>query len=600
MPTLFDALDDPIAAPVRPVVAGSLADRLPPRPYQADALDGFRRHYADGTRGMLYRLATGCGKTYAAALTAEEWLYADPDRRRVIAIACERTLVKQFRDELIGFLPQFDVGLEMSDDGTVHPDYLPPITVASRQSLYLDAAQRSRLYKFDAERYDWLVICDEAQLWAYSLPSCTHICDWFWQNPASCFLGLSATPQRGDGKTLERIFGGVCCELRLGAAQADGYLVPFRQRFIQVDGVDFKNLHEVAGDFDEGELDAIVSDRQHLVELIEPLLRESGDRRTLVFCPGVESAKAVARAINAEIDERGLPHGRAESMDGATPDDIRDEITGRHKRGESQYLVVCGLCRAGYDDPGIGCVAVFRPTKSRTLAEQMKGRGVRPLRGLLNGLATADERLAAIASSAKPDCLVIDMVGVSRMPEVASTIRIYAEAEPDEVIERAEQIAEQDADVTVAEAVERAKQQIADEREKARREREERERKAAEEARRQAKLRAEVHYTARDVNGPADGGADYRPGRIGPPATDAQVRKLVSLGWSERNARGLTKKQAGGVIGRMLNAKPNEQQVRVLSRHGRPVPKNYQDAVAAIRELNRDLSHRTAAVGGAR
>lgn len=548
--------------------------------------------------------------TYAAALTIEDWLAADAERRRVMVIAYERNLVQQFRDELLGFLPGVGVGLEMSKDGAVHPGFLPPVTVSCRASLQLDRTGRSRLYKFDAERFDWLIVCDEAHGWKHSMPSCRHVVDWFERNPASCFLGLTATPQRGDGVSLERLFGGVCRELRLSDAIADGYLVPLRQKFIVVEGVDFKNLHEVAGDFDEGELDQIVSEQGTILALVKPLLDHAGGRRTLVFCPGVASARAVARAINAEIEAKGLPHGRAESMDGSTPEDVRRATIGRHKSGRIQFLVVCGLCRAGYDDPGIGCVAVFRPTKSRVMAEQMKGRGVRPLRGLLNGLHAADERLAAIAASAKPDALVIDMVGVSGMPEVATTAHLFLAGEPDEVVERVnDRLADPDNDETIAEAAAKAKAEIAEEREAARRERLERERREAEEAKRRAKLRAEVRYAARDVTGPADAGTRSRPSAFGPPATDAQVRRLVAYGWNERAARGLSKQQAGGIIGREKAKErsggmparptsyrpdpaspPTENQARVLEKFGRPVPATFADAADAIRGINRELA----------
>ena len=83
----------------------------------------------------------------------------------------------------------------------------------------------------------------------------------------------------------------------------------------------------------------------------------------------------------------------AHALDGSTPDLQRREVYARHQRGDFQFLCVCGLCREGYNDPGVGAIAVFRPTKSRSLAEQMKGRGSRPLRGLVDGLETAEERL---------------------------------------------------------------------------------------------------------------------------------------------------------------------------------------------------------------
>lgn len=605
MRTLFD---DPPEL-VKPAAGLTLADRLPPRDYQAEAVGSFRGHYAAGCRHMLFRLATGCGKTYTAALAIEEWLAVGPHRRAMV-LAYERGLVNQFREELIDFLPGVDVGLEMSTDGTVDQTRIPPVVVASRQTLYLDEDERSRLFKFDPLAFEWLIVPDECHGWKYGLPSCRHIVDWFERNPASAWLGLTATPERGDGVSLARLFGTVCCELRLSDAIEAGYLVPLRQKFIVVEGLDFKNLHEVAGDFDEGELDAILSEREQLLAMAAPLLDHVEDRRTLVFCPGVACARALARTINAEIDLRGLPHGRAESMDGSTPEAVRQDIIGRHQAGAFQFLVVCALCRAGYNDPGLGAVAVFRPTKSRVMAEQMKGRGIRPLRGTINGLATAEERRAAIAASAKPDCLIIDLVGVSGLPEVASTAHLLASGEPDEVIERANKRIADGAEETVEEAVKKAKSEIAEEREAARREREERERREREEALRRARLEADVRYTARDVAGVADGGAHTDVDRMVERATPGQVRLLVALGWPEDEARRLSKRQAGAAIGdgrrrqpraeqaskpplkQLVSGPPSPNQIRVLQRFGRSVPSTFGEAAILIGGINQELAKR--------
>lgn len=58
-------------------------------------------------------------------------------------------------------------------------------------------------------------------------------------------------------------------------------------------------------------------------------------------------------------------------------------------------------------------VVVPRPTTSRSLYEQMAGRGFRPLPGILEGHGTAEARKAAIAASAKPSALILDFHGNS-------------------------------------------------------------------------------------------------------------------------------------------------------------------------------------------
>lgn len=593
MMTLFDKHAPPEAT-LPPITLG---EKITPRDYQQEALDGFFQAYAEGSRHMMARLATGCGKTLTAALIAERWLAKGP-RHRVMVMAYESILVDQFADEMREFLPHIQTRVEMANEAIIH---MPQIVVASRQSLYIDKSGRSRLFKFPNKDLNWLVVCDEAHGYKASMTSFTHIVQWFEENPANVFLGLTATPQRGDGVSLKRLFGTVIAELRLSKAINEGWLVPFKQKFIRVDGVDFRALKTVAGDWSDGELDNILSEQEQLTSMAIPLLEQTEGLRTLVFTPGVSCAQKLAQVINAEIKVRGLPHGKAESMHGGTPRDERQAIIEQHQSGQIQYLVVCGLCRAGYNDPGIEAVAVFRPTKSKVLAEQMKGRGVRTLRGTLTPGMTKEERLEAIANSEKPHCLIIDMVGVSGMSEVASTAHLLAEGEDDEIVARANQNmidAEEDAEdsETVEQAIAKAKAEIEEEREAARLAAEEAKRRQREEFERRAKLAAEVRYEAREVSGFRGFGAAHSTSANAP--TAKQIAALKRHGWSAQDAGQLTKRQASAILGRLFGDKdavsnrpvtdgpPTETQTRLLQRRGLPIPKTYGEAANIITSLD--------------
>ena len=137
-----------------------------------------------------------------------------------------------------------------------------------------------------------------------------------------------------------------------------------------------------------------------------------GDRPRFIFSPGILMAKSVSLYINARVqaecyacgqrgwypekligDSAECKCGRlidpsritksgdqSRSMDGSTnPKDRRETYTA-HQTGRFQFLSVCGLCREGYNDPDISCVAVFRPVskKASSLAEQMKERAAGP------------------------------------------------------------------------------------------------------------------------------------------------------------------------------------------------------------------------------
>ena len=307
----------------------------------------------------------------------------------------------------------------------------------------------SRLYKFDWQD-NWLLICDEAHKYAMGLKQVGHIIEWFEQNPNHRRSGITATPKRSDGVSIgHKLFPGIALDFSYTRAVREGYAVPFLNKFVLVEGVDFaefkscKKQDEIDEKFAEQ-----VQTEEALARLCDPMLDLAEGRRTIIFSATVSMAQhtadyinarsrclcqicqslhwyptltigdgAVCRECGATLDVEGVMKcgSSAHFMDGETPHVERQRILREYRSGDVQFLSVCGLCKEGFNDPPTSCVVVFRPVskKASSLAEQMKGRGSRPLAGIIEGLATADERKQAIANSAKPDCLVVDLVGIT-------------------------------------------------------------------------------------------------------------------------------------------------------------------------------------------
>ncbi|MFH1304608.1 MAG: DUF3820 family protein [Planctomycetota bacterium] len=551
--------------------------KFTPRDYQAEAIGNFYNLVDGGSPGAILRCFTGGGKTFMGAMAAERWIGRSNDHY-VFVLGHERQLVEQFRAELGEFL-QIPIGLEMGTDGSVAFGRYdtPRITVASRATL-AEQDGKSRLYKFDHKKH-WLVIIDECHRYAYSLPSCKHIIDWFENNPESKRLGLSATPERGDGISLGRLFPDVALDYKMFGvhknAIEDGWCVPFDQRFVSVEGVDFQNIGDVNGDLDVDELDEALRQREALLSMVKPLIDLVGDRRTIIFSPKKKTARAVAHTIN-----EFKPHS-ARSIDGDANTDLKKKRFSQHQSGHFQFLSVCGLCREGYNDPGIMAVAVFRPTKSRSLAEQMKGRGSRPLKGIVDGFETAEERRKAIAASDKPNCMIIDLVGVTGLPPVASTAHLLASGKPDEVIQRANQNAMKNNGPTdMVEELAKAERQIAEENEAANLRYQAQLQAEKEEADRLAKIKGEVRYSASRV-GDGGGVAKRELKGVKQEITEipfgkfkgTQISELPDyyLNWAIDKCKGggLQKSIRKEINKRQgMNAPATEKQIKVLSRFG--------------------------------
>ena len=76
---------------------------------------------------------------------------------------------------------------------------------------------------------------------------------------------------------------------------------------------------------------------------------------------------------------------------GAMPGEARAEALADFREGRVQVLTNVGVLTEGFDDPGVSCVAMARPTRSEGLYAQCVGRGTRLHPG-------------------KADCLILDFV----------------------------------------------------------------------------------------------------------------------------------------------------------------------------------------------
>lgn len=593
-------------APTAPKPPKKLS-RVTPRDYQEEGIVKTFELWDAGNAGVLFRQPTGTGKTVSGSLIADQWLQQG-DNYRVLILAHERQLIQQFADEIewiLGERPKIEMGDE-------HCTGKERIIVASRQTLFVkgegdDAI--SRLYKFDP-KLNWLLVIDEAHRWARKLKSCRPIIEYFEKNPNHRRLGLTATPERTDKTTLAGLFPAIASDYRLfdvdggRSAVNDGWAVPYDQRFITVEGVDFRNIKEIAKDFDKKELEIILGESETLAKLCTPLLDLVGNRRTIIFNPGTAMAKNVALYLNEK-----LGYEAAVSLDGSFPDDDRKAIYKRHQKGDFQFLSVCGLCREGYNDPGIQAVAVFRPTKSRPLAEQMKGRGCRPLKGSVSTEMSNEERRSAIARSTKPNCMIVDLVGITGIADCASTASIMAGSKPDEVIERAnknmldkksteaidvaEEIRKAEAELEAEKEAKRNQIQEAKEKaEKNRQEREAQRQREREEMAKRARLDAEVRYKERQVaNG---GGGSVKVKQSAPNmASEGQQRCLWALGLRNADLSKYTKGQASRMIGQLKAGTPPAEVFRTnpLSkavRSEQPEPAKQSPATAPKKSMSLD------------
>lgn len=407
-----------------------------PFPYQAEAIKCLFEAYERGVKSAMIVMATGLGKTFCFSLISQRW--ASYRGGMVLVVADREELIWQAAEELervTGVRPAVEMaGYEA--DLTRRSLWDSPVVVASKDSLHARRIGKFRPHDFG------LVIFDECDLAARKCKSWFRVLEHFYQNPQCRYLGLTATPERADKQKLP--FEEIVFSYPLVDAIRDGYLVFPRQVYLEVKGLDFNSLDLKGGDYDDAQIAEQLDEERTAHAIVYPALERVGTGLTLVVSPTVPHAVMTAAIFN---DHR---RGSAVALHGDSFDkrrnvkivgvgkDQRREIVRAFDREEFQFLCVCGIGTRGFNQPKIKNIVNGRPTRSRTMYGQTIGRATRVWPDVPKNLATAEERLAAIAASPKPHALVIDPVGnASRMKAPLSTADVLGGQYPPDVVEAA-------------------------------------------------------------------------------------------------------------------------------------------------------------------
>ena len=364
------------------------------RPYQAKALGQIFACRDRGLRRVLAVMPTGTGKTTLfSALIGQ--IYKE-SKASTLVLAHRRELLDQAAARIALQNPKLRIDIEASLKQRPDKQH---VVIGSVQSLGKQDSVRLGSWK------PGCLIIDEAH--HAPADSYQNVMRGVGAYEGQCFtVGVTATPHRMDNRPLhgeeEAIFEEVAFTYTLKEAIADGWLADLRGYRVAT-GVDLSRVRIVHGDYSSKQLQDAVNTESRNRTAFEHWANVAKDRKTIVFCTGVEHAKSVAELFRDE----GFA---AESVDGGMKPDERAGVMRRFSQGKTQILTNVEIATEGFDVPDVGCVLLLRPTKSWALFCQMIGRGLRVLPNTIEGLADATARRDVIQSSAKPDCLVIDVV----------------------------------------------------------------------------------------------------------------------------------------------------------------------------------------------
>jgi superfamily II DNA or RNA helicase len=332
-----------------------------PYAYQQEILDKLmaeRQVY--GHNKNLVVAATGVGKTVIAAFDYKRFRQDNP-RARLLFVAHRKEILEQSIQTFQEILNDFNFG-ELYVDGRKPTDI-------AHLFISIQSFNSAKLSQWTTDDYYDYICVDEfhhaaansyQELLAYYKPK--------------ILLGLTATPDRMDGKDILKYFDGRTASKMLLGEAIDRNLLSTFQYFGVTDEVDYRKLKWTRGKYDTSELEKIYTadiKRCSLVlESVRKYVADMDEVKGLGFCVSVAHADYMAMYFNSH----GVP---SISLSAKSMDDIRDDAKQDLVSGKIKFIFVVDLYNEGVDIPQVNTILFLRPTESATVFLQQFGRGLR-------------------------------------------------------------------------------------------------------------------------------------------------------------------------------------------------------------------------------
>ena len=358
------------------------------RPHQEQGAAEIRDAFRDFKR-VLFVGPTAFGKTNLFSYIA---MMAMRKSNRIVIIAHRQELIYQISETLTKW------GV---DHGIINPQFTPNYTkqvqVASVQTLATRFNKIPERYR----QFD-LMIQDEC----HHLVATNTFGKVYEMLGRPRLLGVTATPERADGKGLGESSGGLFQTLLevIGARELidEGFLSNYRV-YAPPSTIDLSSIKTKMGDFDKQGLAAEVDRPKVIGDAVAHYQRICPGVPAIVFGVSIDHCTHIA----SQFRQAGF---NFQVIDGTMDAETRKRLIkglGRDIHG----LVSADLISEGTDIPGVTAAIFLRPTQSLGLYIQQAGRALRTVFADGYDLSTREGRLAGIAAGPKPVAYIIDHVG---------------------------------------------------------------------------------------------------------------------------------------------------------------------------------------------
>lgn len=338
-----------------------------PYSYQQEILD---RLEAERTvRGYMRNLvvaATGTGKTVISALDYKRFRKQNPGSpARLLFVAHREELLRQSLHTFRAVLKDANFGDLYV--GGARPDGIDHLFISVQTFNSQDFTTKTT-----RDFYDYIVVDEFHHAVA---PTYQTLLGYY---QPKLLLGLTATPERMDGKSILSYFNNrIAAEIRLPEAIDRKLLCPF-QYFGITDTVDLDSMRWTRGGYDKEALSniysfsgAVAKRRADLV--VASLLKyvtAMDDVKGLGFCVSKDHAEFMAEHFNN-------CHIPSMYLTSDSTNKERNTAKDRLVSGDIRFIFVVDLYNEGVDIPEVNTTLFLRPTESLTVFLQQLGRGLR-------------------------------------------------------------------------------------------------------------------------------------------------------------------------------------------------------------------------------
>jgi len=192
-------------------------------------------------------------------------------------------------------------------------------------------------------------------------------------------LGMTATPNRGDGREIREIFGSEVIDISLEEAIAKNWLTDIEYHMLN-DGINQSKLKRIVKDvLEEGkkvsikQLNETIFIKARDEKIIESIaeFNDNHSKKTIIFCESIEHA----------IHFHDLLLTSSRTFHSRNAHKVNQKTLSEFRHGDLNIIIAVDKLNEGIDIPDAEVVVFLRSTDSENIFIQQLGRGLRKIPG---------------------------------------------------------------------------------------------------------------------------------------------------------------------------------------------------------------------------